>query len=270
MSPSTIRTALVIAVIAAIPLFLQWRQNQKLEDRLKDVEAAAITKATAPASATTTKSPGLEQRLKVLEDEVEEETAARKAAEASLAKLRTSTAPLENKVVVNFGKVEDLGAQTGKVLLGISELAGLSAKDPATLTPDEKRRLLELQREKATMMGALPEITSFQDNPDEYGRFFRSVLQKSADLSDGDAGKVEAYMKERATLMGQQGLNAAKEPTDAAQEEAWEEKRDAFNSATAAGLKNILPPDTADKIGFSDQWLEFLEMDFDKVTPPAK
>lgn len=52
--------------------------------------------------------------------------------------------------------------------------------------------------------------------------------------------------------------------------EAWEEKRDAFKSATAAGLKNILPPNAADKIGFSDQWLEFLEMDFNKVTPPAK
>lgn len=129
MSPPAFRTAVIIAAIAAVPIFLQWRQNEKLEARLKEVEAAASAKTPVVAAPVTAKSSDPERRLKALEEEVQEETAARKAAEASLAKLRASTAPLLDKVVVNFGKVEDLGAQTGTVLRGISEFAALSAKD---------------------------------------------------------------------------------------------------------------------------------------------
>jgi hypothetical protein len=117
------------------------------------------------------------------------------------------------------------------------------------------------------LLGALPEITKFQDSPDDYGRFFKSMLRQAAGLNDGQAAQVEAYMRQRAVEMNQLGLNAAKEPTDQALEEAWEERRDHFNEQTAEGLKAVLPPGVAEKAGISKELMEFLEMDFDKIIP---
>lgn len=67
-------------------------------------------------------------------------------------------------------------------------------------------------------------------------------------------------------MMNQLGLNAAKEPTEPKLEEEWEERRDKFNEKTAEGLKAALPPGAAEKINFGPELMEFLEMDFDKLT----
>jgi hypothetical protein len=77
-------------------------------------------------------------------------------------------------------------------------------------------------------------------------------------------------MRERGSTMNQLRLNAANEPTDPKLEEAWEAQRDAFNEQTASGLKSVLPPGAAEKVGFGPELLEFLEMDFDKLNmkPP--
>jgi len=61
------------------------------------------------------------------------------------------------------------------------------------------------------------------------------------------------------------GLNAANEPAEPEQEEAWEEKRDAFNEVTVDGVAKILPPGEAERIGFTDKFLELMEQDFDKA-----
>ena len=58
-------------------------------------------------------------------------------------------------------------------------------------------------------------------------------------------------------------------PHDAQLEAAWEARRDAFNTQTATGLQNLLPPGAAQKAGISPELLEFLEMDFDKILAPG-
>jgi hypothetical protein len=175
----------------------------------------------------------------------------------------------KSNIVVSLGKVEDLGQRAGALLAGMAELNALGARDPNTLTPDEKRRLLELQRDNAKLLGALPEITKFQDSPDEYGRFFKTMMQQAVGLNEAEAAQVESFMRQRAVEMNQLGLNAAKEPTDAKAEEEWEERRDKFNEQTAESLKKVLPPGAAEKAGISKELMEFLEMDFDKVAPKA-
>jgi hypothetical protein len=197
---------------------------------------------------------------------------ARQRAEAEAAALRdksSAAVPAQSNIVVSLGKVEDLGQRAGTLLAGMGELNALGARDPNTLTADEKRRLLELQRDHAKLLGALPEITKFQDSPDDYGRFFKSMMQQAAGLNDAEAAQVENFMRQRAVEMNQLGLNAGKEPTDPKQEEAWEERRDQFNEQTADGLKKVLPPGAAEKAGISKELMEFLEMDFDKITPQA-
>jgi len=95
------------------------------------------------------------------------------------------------------------------------------------------------------------------------------MIQQSAGLTEPQGDSVDAYMRQRAQLMNQQGLNAGREPQDAQLEAAWEARRDAFNTQTATGLQNLLPPGAAQKAGISPELLEFLEMDFDKILAPG-
>lgn len=172
---------------------------------------------------------------------------------------------LKDKVVVDLGTVEDIGKQTAAMLLSEPELARLKATSKDDLTPAESQRLLELERQKATALGVLPEITGFQDDPDQYARFFSSLLERSAGLDEAQTAAVFDYMKGRGEAMVAAGLNAANEPEDPVMEEAWEERRDQFNAATARGVAEILPPGEAERIGFTPGFMELLEQDFDKA-----
>jgi hypothetical protein len=172
---------------------------------------------------------------------------------------------LKGSVLVNLGKVEDIGRQTGSMLAAEKELAMLRAIEAPARTPEQSRRLLELERQRATSLGALPEITGFQNNPDEYARFFGSLLQQAGNLDAAHTKAVTDYMHIRGEAMVAAGLNAAKEPTDPAKEEAWEKQRDDFNEETVDGIAKILPPGEAARIGFTDKFVELLEQDFDKA-----
>ncbi len=172
---------------------------------------------------------------------------------------------LKDKVVVNLGKVEDIGARLGAVLVAQGELNTLNAVPTADRSAEQARRLRDLERNRAAALGALPEVSAFQDNPDEYSRFFGSLLQRSASLDEPQTRVVADYMRARGAAMIAAGLNAAREPRDTAAADEWEEKRDAFNEATVDGVSAILPPGEAARIGFTGAFMELLEQDFDKA-----
>jgi hypothetical protein len=261
------KIAFVVLAFCAVALVLWFRQRSaqpaaglRPQPEPAEVAGTAASKAQAPDNTA---------ELAALKGRLADEMRARRQAEAEAAALRAKVAPLQSNVVVSLGKVEDVGKSAGAFLPAMAELTALSARDPGTLTPEEKRRLLELQRDHAKLLGALPEITKFQDNPDDYARFFRSMLQQAAGLTDPEAVQVEAFMRQRGVEMNQLGLNAGKEPGDPKLEEEWEERRDQFNERTAEGLKKVLPPGAAEKAGLTKELMEFLEMDFDKIFPQS-
>jgi len=252
---------LAVVMIGVIGIAL-WLRSRRAEQT-----TVAVDVASAPSTEKSAQGPDANGQVNQLKGRLADEMRARQRAEAEAAALREKVAPLQSNVVVSLGRVEDIGKRAAVFLPAVGELEALAARDPSTLSAEEKRRLLQLQRDHAQFLGALPEITHFQDKPEEYGRFFRSMFQEAAGLSDPQAAQVEAYMRERATVMNQLELNAAREPSDPALEEAWEGRRDKFNEQTAEGLKALLPPGAAERIGFGPELMEFLEMDFDKLTP---
>jgi hypothetical protein len=269
MSPATTRTITVgLAIAALATLLIVLRRSPPPADSTRAPEPAAEVQAPPAAAA-----PASSSEVADLKRRLAEEMRARKQAESEAAALRSRPAPVETNAVAPLVRVVETGKRAGAFVPVMGELAALSGRDAATLTPEEKRRLLELQREHAKLLGALPEITGYQDNPEQYGRFFSSMFQQAAGLSDAQAAEVEAFMRERGTTMNQLRLNAANEPSDPKLEEAWEAQRDAFNEQTAHGLKAVLPPGAAERVGFGPELLEFLEMDFDKLnmkTPETK
>lgn len=174
---------------------------------------------------------------------------------------------LQDNVVVNLGKVEDIGKQTANMMTSRNELRALRAIAPADRTPEQKVRLQELERQQAVALGLLGEISSFQNNPDEYARFFGSMLQQAASLDAGQTSAISNYMRDRATAMVAAGYNTANEPSDPAAAKEWETKRDAFNEATANGVAAILPAGVAAKAGFTPGFLEMMEQDFGDESP---
>ena len=262
VTPRLIRFGLCILILGggiAIYLFSKgWPTSGEQADLVPGEHPIAVP--------TTSNAGGTDpSRVQELKARLSEETSARLKAESGAAALRARIAPLEGNVVVSLGKVEDIGKRTGLILPALQELRELSNRTRETLSADEKRRLLDLQRQHAEVLGMLPEIASFQDNPVEYGNFFRNMVQQAAGLTGAEADTVEAYMRQRAVGLNEQGLNTSKEPTDPSKEESWEEKRDKYNEETADGLRSVLPPGAADRAGITPQLMEFLERDFNKM-----
>ena len=106
-------------------------------------------------------------RVRELEGRIHEESRARQQAEDEAAELRQRLTPLADKVVVSLGTIDDFGKRTGAILPALHDLRALAGRDRSTLTPEEKRRLLELQRQHAAVLGMLPKVAGFQDNPAE-------------------------------------------------------------------------------------------------------
>ena len=237
---------IIIAVAAggALVWFIKTRDTGDETVTTKSPPAAAGPAAATPAPTATTAVPGA----------VKSPSEADKVAAA-----------LKDHVVVNLGKVEDIGQRTGSMLLAQKELDALLALDAGARTPEQTRRMRELDRQRANTLGMLPEIAQFQDNPDEYARFCGSLLTEAGKLNAAQSKVVTEYMRTRGQEMVTAGLNAAKEPTEAGPQEAWEEKRDAFNEDTVEGVEKLLPPGEAERIGFTDKFMELMEQDFDKA-----
>lgn len=252
-------------MVLAVVFFVLWQRASHREPVA--TATAPVPAAEATPEATPSPSPDNSAQLRQLTARLADETGARQRAEAEAAALRQQTPRPDTNAAI--GRIQDNGKRAGAFLPSMGELGALTRRDATTLSADEKRRLLELQREQARLLGSLPEIVAYQDNPEEYGRFFSSMIQQAAGLSDAQTVEIENYMRARGLAMNQAGLNAALEPTDPKLEEEWEERRDAFNAQTAQGLKGILPPEAAQKAVIGPELLEFLEMDFDKITPPA-
>lgn len=262
MTPPSKRLGLgILILVGGIGLYLFSQGRSSSPMRSSPAPGERATAASAPSTVLGA-DPAM---VRELEGRLAAETSARLKAESTAATLRAGIAPLEGNVVVSLGSIEHMGKRTGMILPALRELRELSSRDRATLSAEEKRRLLDLQRQHADVLGMLPEIASFQDNPAEYANFFRNMVQQAAGLTTPEADAVAAYMHQRAVGLNEQGLNTAKEPTDPAKEEPWEEKRDEYNVETANGLRALLPPPAADAAGITPQLLEFLERDFDKA-----
>ncbi|MEO5711863.1 MAG: hypothetical protein ABIT37_00095 [Luteolibacter sp.] len=221
---------------------------------------AAATRTGTPAATTRHTSPA-----KVDDDDDPAPARPARTADAEQEKLNKT---LRENVVINLGKVEDIGRQAASMMTTRKELKALRAIASADRTPEQSARLLALERQHAVALGMVSEISSFQNNPDEYGRFFSSLLQQSGGLDDTRTAGVNQYMRGRSEAMIAAGFNAANEPADPAKAAEWETRRDAFNTATADGVAALLPPGKADEIGFTAGFLEMMEQDFDKADAP--
>jgi hypothetical protein len=176
---------------------------------------------------------------------------------------KTLSEPLTGEVLVSYGTIEQMGStfadffssQQARNLRSTAEKLGDTSQ---ALTLEETARG---QRALAEIMGMLPEVEKFQDQPTEYGRFFKGLLQAGGNLTDAEAQAVETLMRQRAEEGIRRGVNAGRKPQDGLFN--WELQRDAYNEETAAQLRAILPRKAQEIFPVDGPFMEFLEMDLD-------
>src|SRR5262245_49498062 len=165
-----IRAVAAIIGVAAIILLVLLLRSRPSEPPVAVAEPAM--EAPKPTAVAPPPTPDSSAEIQGLKGRLAEEMRARQRAAAEAAALRQQIPSPQSNMVASLVKADEMGKRTGAFLPALGELHGLTGRDRATLSPDERRRLLELQRDQAKLLGALPEITAYQDKPEEYGRFF--------------------------------------------------------------------------------------------------
>jgi hypothetical protein len=247
---------ILLAIATSVACFWLWRENTQLAAQLASWRAAQVRSNVAAQQ----RSVASQSAAGGPDKKSDSATLANSTALPS-----AITDILKNEVVVSLGTVEHLGAQTAEFFSAEQarrlkkQAALLQAGEP--LTPEEE---LTGQRQYAQLLGILPEVANFQNQPTEYGRFFRSLLETGAGLTKEQGAAVQALMQQRAQQGIELGLNEAVKPTGAAFL-PWEMKRDGFNEDTAEALNKILPEEAKMLFPINGEFLEFLESDFDKA-----
>ncbi len=84
-------------------------------------------------------------------------------------------APLRDQIVVSYGTVAQVGQQLGRMIAAAPEARRLGATPPTQLDEASRARWLDLQRQRSTFKGELPEIAALPDRPDDYAAFSASA-----------------------------------------------------------------------------------------------
>jgi hypothetical protein len=256
------KSILVITIIAAGVAAYQTSQVANLRNEITRLKQSSHAFSPIQAKAAETEGrPGLASK----ESRMEMADRAQVRADDRKKELEQFADSLRGKVVVNLGTIQQIGGQMAEMMTARRELRSLKKLPQSSMTPEQGQRLQELERKQATALGMLPEISGFQDDPEQYAGFYSSLISHAAGLTDANAKQVSSYMKSRGEIMLATNLNSSNEPDDPAMEHAWEAKRDAFNEQTVEGIAKIIGKDEALRIGFTPGFLELMEQDFDKA-----
>lgn len=155
------------------------------------------------------------------------------AEESALAQVKKETEDLaarmppaaEDELITSFGKVEDMGRETGAVIRSL--LLGLSDTGEVDIM-----KFLQVK-------GRLPEIRRFEDDPDEIARFQSSALRQALALSETAEAAMRPLIREAFAGMARQNLTANHGPAE--NPEAWMEQRSQALQQLMLGLRPHLP-----------------------------
>ncbi|MDZ4286409.1 MAG: hypothetical protein U0984_00530 [Prosthecobacter sp.] len=144
--------------------------------------------------------------------------------EAALAGLQRQTNDLaarmpstgEDEVIVSFGRIEDMGRETGAALHGLLRQNQQGQQDD----PEQMQNaILQWMR----MKGRVPEIRDFEKNPAEIARFQSRALQEALGLPAATEAAVQPVIRDTFAKMAAQGLTAGQKPET--ETEGWTEQR---------------------------------------------
>ncbi|MEM7385493.1 MAG: sigma-70 family RNA polymerase sigma factor [Verrucomicrobiota bacterium] len=213
-------------------------QRKQLERELSIATAAQPGDPASPVlipRSTPEEMAELRSRLSAVQEE-------RDQLAGDLAAMKEAVGNLEEDVVVNLGRVQDLGGDYGGLMveaLSISEtLADSEAPDP-----EERQQILQQFMEKAQeITAAVPEIIGFEEQPGNMSKFLNSLYQNLIGLNEEDAAGIQPIFEKFYHGAIEKELTMAHAPKmNADAFDAWKVERDAYFAEGRANLLATLP-----------------------------
>ncbi len=233
MEGSRLKGGVLVALIALIPLTLQWRENQQLRAAL-NTQSSKIPSFPQSQSRSDPTSDVVDLR-RALAKALEE----RQLAEARLEALEDTLGPLREEVLVSYGRIEEIGQSFGGILETSVEARRLLSKPENELTSEEALARADYLHQHTELMGVLPEISRMQETPEEFARLMQTALQHAANLDGNAVAGLEDFILRRSQEKLKEGLIPNLRPED--NQDDWDQRRRAFNEETVSGLLERLP-----------------------------
>ncbi|HYF34059.1 MAG TPA: hypothetical protein VD994_02125 [Prosthecobacter sp.] len=194
-----------------------WQEGALLAEKRTALGRVAPQPAATvgPTGKIAAKAPDLPDLLTTTLREIKTEGAAlaelKREAEDLAARMPSAAG---DEIIVSFGKVEDMGSETGVAVRGLlKQFTG--QEDPDEL----ENSALEWMR----VQGRVPEIQSFEETPAEIARFQSRALQEALGLPAATEAAMQPLIQEAFAEMAAQGLTARHKPST--EPEAWIKKR---------------------------------------------
>lgn len=238
------KTSIVSVVGAGLAWFgiSNYSKRLALEDELQLARSKVAMVTTAesregvPAETSAIDTSNLEQQLA-------EVTAERDDLNQRLAELNEAVGDLSQDVVVNLGRIQDLGGNYARLMVEAQGLVARFADENQSTSAEERQELMkEFLQGASDITAAVPEIIGFEEQPKDMSRFFQSLYQELAEIDEAQAQSLAPVIERLYTDAIEQRLTMKAAPKLNADEfDEWKGRRDAFFAEGRAELLELLP-----------------------------
>lgn len=175
-------------------------------------------------------------RLAELREQLALETAKRAAMEAKAGDLAAMLPTKEDELVVSFGRIEQMGQKSAK-LIGL--FVGESGKKMMTgkhLSPEEQQQMMDALQKHLVQ---IPELQRMEDDAREISRYHASALKEIYGLDAAASKQAAAFLEAEFARMKSEGITFSQRTE--ADKAAWETRRDAAMKDVALRMQPMLP-----------------------------
>ena len=239
MAHSTVKLAVVIALVAAVPIALQTQANSSLRAELATHQQQP--QPTAPKPLAVRDNADLHAEAARLNQRLAAARLAQTDLQTQLATAQARAKTLQEEVVISHGKIEDLARSMVKKMMPLMEAQGVLEK----LTGGERAAK---EAEFAAQMGVpMMELVSLQqtvlrleDRPEDVALFYATAFMEAVNLPAALRPRLQSVLLADFEQLKRDGLSFSQLPSG--NPETWLARRMAASEIMHKNIDGILPP----------------------------
>ncbi|MGK0185917.1 MAG: chromosome segregation ATPase, partial [Verrucomicrobiales bacterium] len=216
--------------------------RKDLKNELKNVRASYTTVSLKDKAASAAAND-YDTEILNLKGQLSDTTAERDELRSQLASLNEAVGDLSQDVVVNLGRIQDLGGNYAKLMVDAQGLVARFSNSDESISPQERQKMMKEFLEGASdITAAVPEIIGFEERPKDMSRFLQSLFQELAGIDETKAATLNPLLEKIYTEAIENEFTMKHAPQlDADQFDAWKAERDAFFAIGRAEILESLP-----------------------------
>ncbi len=234
---------ILVAVLYSVGAVLGVSHLRRVHERLAQ-QTAAIAFSTGgpveaePSAANRPSIATIERQVQHLKEELAAEISSTSSARARAEELAARMSMGSDEVTTSFGRIDQMAGQTSEAIKTIfAQIQNPAAmKDPATME--------KLTNSFKGLVLKLPLIKDFEERPEEISRFMVDVLGDFLDLDAAQSSRLFPILTAEFSRLKEDGLDAARKPTEPEAEKTWIARRDEAMRKMAAQIAPAMVGDS--------------------------